>query len=191
VLYAGYLAPNILKWHWWRLNGYGFFAGMISGVIAALVFPAIWKTNQPLFIFPFILMISAIASIVVSLLTQPEDAKVLKSFYTSIRPWGFWGPINEKVMLENPAFERNKDFKRDMVNVAVGIIWQLTLSVLTIYFVIKEFKSMFITIAVTVVTSIILYFNWYKKLEKNVDLKGNQWVSQKKQPELQGQAAQE
>jgi Na+/proline symporter len=190
VLYAGYLAPNILKWHWWRLNGYGFFAGMISGVIAALIFPVIWKTNQPLFIFPFILLISAIASIAVSLVTQPEDAKVLKNFYTTIRPWGFWGPINEKVMQDNPSFERNKNFKRDMVNVAVGIIWQLTLSLLTIYFVIKEFKSMFITITVTIVTSVFLYFNWYKKLEKKEKLEGSTWVSQKKQPELQGQAAQ-
>ncbi|MEN6385365.1 MAG: sodium:solute symporter family protein [Phycisphaerales bacterium] len=189
VLYAGYLAPNVLKWHWWRLNGYGFFAGMISGVIAALVFPTIWKTNQPLYIFPFILAISAIASILVSLVTQPEDIKVLKSFYTSIRPWGFWGPVHEKVMHDDPSFERNKNFKRDMTNVAVGIIWQLTLSVLTIYFVIKEFKSMFITISICVATSIFLYFNWYKKLEKNVNLKGSQWVSQKKQPELQGQAA--
>jgi SSS family solute:Na+ symporter len=166
VLYAGYLAPNILKWHWWRLNGYGFFAGMISGVIAALVFPVIWKTNQPLYIFPFILVVSAIASVAVSLVTQPEDSKILKSFYTTIRPWGFWKPVYEMVKRENPSFKENKDFKRDMVNVAVGIIWQLTLSVLTVYFVIKEFKSMFITIAVTIATSIFLYFNWFKKLEK-------------------------
>ena len=30
LLYAGYIAPNILKWHWWRFNGYGYFAGMIA-----------------------------------------------------------------------------------------------------------------------------------------------------------------
>ncbi|OHB58725.1 MAG: sodium:solute symporter [Planctomycetes bacterium GWF2_42_9] len=188
ILYAGYLAPNVLKWHWWRLNGYGFFAGMTTGVVAALVFPLIWKTNQPLYIFPFILIISAIASVVVSLMTEPEDSEVLKKFYTTIRPWGFWKPIYKKVIIDEPLFKRNTDFKRDMANVAVGIIWQFTLSLMTIYFVIKEFKSMFITAAVTIATSIFLYFNWYKKLEKNDNLEGSQWVSQNKQPQLQGQA---
>ena len=30
-LYGGYTAPNILKWHWWRFNGYGYFWGMAAG----------------------------------------------------------------------------------------------------------------------------------------------------------------
>jgi hypothetical protein len=38
---------------------------------------------------------------------------------------------------------------------------------LTIYFVIREYKSMFIAIAICVVTSVFLYFNWFKKLEKD------------------------
>ena len=26
VLYGSYVGANILKWHWWRFNGEGFFA---------------------------------------------------------------------------------------------------------------------------------------------------------------------
>ena len=37
ALYGGYVAPNVLKWHWWRFNGQGYFAGMISGVVMAIV----------------------------------------------------------------------------------------------------------------------------------------------------------
>jgi len=166
ALYAGYLAPNVLKWHWWRLNGFGYFAGMISGVAGALIFPIFCEVS-PIYGFPFIFIVSAFASVIVSLLTEPEEQEILKKFYTSIRPWGFWKPVCQMVIKDNANFQRNKNFKRDMVNIAVGIVWQLTLSVLTIYFVIKEFKAMFITIAVTVVTSVFLYFNWFKKLERD------------------------
>ena len=30
-LIPAFVAPNVLKWHWWRFNGYGFFAGMVAG----------------------------------------------------------------------------------------------------------------------------------------------------------------
>ena len=35
--------PHVLKWHWWRFNSYGFFAGMVSGLVAALAFTGIDK----------------------------------------------------------------------------------------------------------------------------------------------------
>ncbi len=31
ALIPAFVAPNVLKWHWWRFNGYGFFAGMVGG----------------------------------------------------------------------------------------------------------------------------------------------------------------
>src|SRR3954467_6388125 len=36
ALWSGYAAPNILKWHWWRFNGWGYFYGMIAGIGGAL-----------------------------------------------------------------------------------------------------------------------------------------------------------
>ena len=71
------------------------------------------------------------------------------------------------VIKDDPEFKRNKDFKRDMVNISVGIIWQLSLAIIPIYFIIREYKAMWITIGVTVVTSVFLKFNWYNKLEKD------------------------
>ena len=41
ALWGGYTAPNVLKWYWWRFNGYGYFWGMLSGVGAALLLPAL------------------------------------------------------------------------------------------------------------------------------------------------------
>ncbi|OHB52645.1 MAG: sodium:solute symporter [Planctomycetes bacterium GWF2_41_51] len=185
-LYGGYLAPNVLKWYWWRLNGLGYFSGMAAGVFAALLFPFLFPKLSTINTFPLILVFSGIASIGVSLLTKPEDEETLKKFYTSVRPWGFWKPVYKMVLKDNPSFERNKDFKRDMVNISVGIVWQLSMPLVAIYFVIKNFQSMFITIAVTVVTSVFLHFNWFKKLDSE-NLKGSEWVSQKTQSAIQEQ----
>jgi SSS family solute:Na+ symporter len=30
-LWGGYTASNVLKWYWWRFNGYGYFWGMAAG----------------------------------------------------------------------------------------------------------------------------------------------------------------
>jgi SSS family solute:Na+ symporter len=36
-LWGGYTASNVLKWYWWRFNGYGYFWGMVTGIASALV----------------------------------------------------------------------------------------------------------------------------------------------------------
>ena len=85
----------------------------------------------------------------------------------SVRPWGFWKPIYEKVKKEYPEFERNKNFKKDMLNIVVGIIWQLSLMIVPIYMVIGKMAYMIIGIVILVVTSVILKFTWWNKLEEN------------------------
>ncbi len=32
ALYGAYVMANVLKWIWWRFNGYGYFWGMLTGV---------------------------------------------------------------------------------------------------------------------------------------------------------------
>lgn len=166
-LWGGYTAPNILKWYWWRFNGHGYFWGMITGIAAALVFPMLFPTLSALNSFPFILLLSTAAAIIASLSTAPEPDEILKKFYSTVRPWGFWQPIYEKVFQENPNFKKNKAFKRDMVNIVVGIIWQITLVVIPVYAIIKDFKSLWISIFILIITSIFLKKNWINKLEEN------------------------
>src|SRR5450631_4369262 len=40
-LWGGYTASNVLKWYWWRFNGYGYFWGMVAGISSALLMPKI------------------------------------------------------------------------------------------------------------------------------------------------------
>ncbi len=167
ALYAGYLAPNVLKWHWWRLNGFGYFAGMTSGVVGALAFPLFWPGVSGIFGFPFIFVLSFIVSVSVSLLTPPESQAVLGKFYCNVRPWGFWKPVYLKTIEEHTNFVRNSNFRRDMLNIAVGIVWQMTLTLVPIYFVLREFRRFWAAAAVLVITSVFLKKNWYDKLEKD------------------------
>lgn len=174
ALYGGYTAANLLKWYWWRFNSYGYFWGMVGGLIAAAVVPESMSVifgaeafgdAAPVYGFPAILIFSLIGCVAGSLLTPADDEEVLKNFYLKVRPWGFWRPIHDKVLAENPSLQKNRAFKRDMVNVAVGITWQTALTASGIYLVLQDFRSFAFSVAVVLVTSAILKLNWYDKME--------------------------
>lgn len=165
ALFGGYTAANLLKWYWWRFNSYGYFWGMMAGIVAAMVLPVLLPTYTALEAFPINLGLSALACVVGSLLTEPDDEEVLKEFYKKTRPWGFWKPIYNKLHAENPQVEPNKDFGRDMVNVVVGIVWQTAITASSIFLVIQDFRSMWISFVIVAVCTLILKYNWYDKME--------------------------
>ena len=98
-------------------------------------------------------------------MTKPESEELLIKFYTSVKPWGFWKPIREKVKSLNPDFQENKNFGRDMVNIVIGTIWQISLMAAPLAFVFKYWHLLFITVFIIIVTSYLLKKNWYEKLE--------------------------
>jgi Na+/proline symporter len=166
-LYGSYVAANVLKWYWWRFNGAGFFWGMVGGLIQALSFRSIFDGVLDLYTFPLMLLIALIGCIVGTLMTKPVDEEVLKSFYRNVRPWGFWGPIKEKVMAEDPSFVPNQGFKNDALNVLVGVIWQTSLVILPIYLVLQQALPILITAIIAIVCTAILKKTWYDKLPRN------------------------
>jgi SSS family solute:Na+ symporter len=54
-----------------------------------------------------------------------------------------------------------------MLNIAVGIVWQMTLTLVPIYFVLREFRRFWAAAAMLMITSVFLKKNWYDKLEKD------------------------
>jgi len=46
ALWGGYTASNVLKWYWWRFNGFGYFWGMVTGIISALLLSGILMLNN-------------------------------------------------------------------------------------------------------------------------------------------------
>ena len=168
-LWGGYTAANVLKWHWHRLNGFGYFWGMVVGIAAALFVPRYFPSSGlPTFAsFGIILGLSTLGCVLGSLLTKPEEMDVLKKFYKQVRPWGWWGPVHKAVLNDDPTFRRNTGFRRDAFNCVVAIIWQIPLWTIPVYFIFRSWKALWISIAVLVLTSVVLKFNWFDKLEKD------------------------
>jgi Na+/proline symporter len=165
ALWSGYAAPNILKWHWWRFNGWGYFYGMVAGIAGALALLVLPYEIQPLQAFPILMLISAIGAVGASLLSRPENEDVLVDFYTRTRPWGWWGPIQAAAQRRDPSFQPNRDFGWDAFNVIVGIVWQTAFVALPIYVVIHMWREAGICLAIIAVTSAILKRTWYDRLE--------------------------
>jgi solute:Na+ symporter, SSS family len=163
-LYGSYVGANVLKWYWWRFNGYGYFWGMVAGLAPALVFPLIWPDKLALYYFPYLLALSLIGCFLGTYMSAPTEIDTLKNFYKSVRPWGAWGPVRRLVEAEDPSFQRNRDFKRDAVNVVVGTIWQTGLVIMPFYLVLMKWRYLAAVIALIAVTSFFLKKNWYDKL---------------------------
>jgi Na+/proline symporter len=180
-LYSGFVVANVLKWYWWRFNGYGYFYGMVAGIGGAMVVPEIANTLiahnatvhelfkegfNMIYTFPVLFIFSLIGCIAGTLLTKPEDDAVLKQFYKTVNPWGWWGPIRAKVLAEDPAFAPNHNAVRDLTNVAVGIVWQLCLVTLPIYIVLRQWSWVGGILVLLLATSAYMKVNWYDRLEK-------------------------
>ena len=168
-LYGGYTAANILKWYWWRFNGYGYFWGMLVGIVSALAVPATLPTiapafHDPTYAFPVIVLLSFAGCIAGTLLTKPVETEVLKNFYRNVRPWGFWKPVHEMCVAEDPSLEPNNNAGRDLLNCVVGIGWQLTLVTIPLYVIFRDLRGTLISLAILISTSIFLKKFWYDRL---------------------------
>ncbi len=164
ALYGGYAAANVLKWVWWRFNGYGYFWGMLGGLIGSTVVPGLFPATPIIFLFPLILLIAFIGCMAGTFFWPPDQEAVLKSFYRQTRPWGFWKPVIAKIQEEDPHFIPNQEFRRDFFNVVVGIALQMTLVVMPMNLIIKDAVGFLSTITVFVITTILLKINWFDKL---------------------------
>jgi len=170
ALSSGFVAANLLKWYWWRFNGFGYFWGMISGILGAILFLGVERmvghSINALYTFPVLLTISMIGCLAGTFLSAPDDAATLRSFYRTVNPWGWWGPVRAQVMKEDPTFKPNRGAGRDLSNVAIGIVWQLCLVTLPIFIVLKHWTVAGLILALLVVTSVTLKFTWLDRLEK-------------------------
>jgi Na+/proline symporter len=138
ALYGGYAAANMLKWIWWRFNGYGYFGGMLAGLIGSTFLPPLFPDTPAIYLFPILLSLSLAGCFLGVFLFPAESDETLIHFYKKTRPWGFWKPIITKIQQTDPSFVPNKTFKKDAFNVMIGIIWQMSQVVLPMYFMLRH-----------------------------------------------------
>ena len=118
-----------------------------------------------LYWFPLMFALSMAGSIIGAYASAPTDMPVLKSFYSNVRPWGFWGPVKNAVMAGDPAFQPNKNFKLNMFNVVIGTIGQCCLTILPMYLILSRKMPLLVTIGLLAVVVIILKKTWWNKLK--------------------------
>jgi Na+/proline symporter len=164
-LYGGYIAANVFKWYWWRFNAHGFFWGMFAGVTGALVFSKFFSGIEFLYYFPLLFLLSIAGCLIGTYTAPPTDELVLKKFYSTVKPWGFWKPIHQLVVADDPSFLPNKRFKLDMFNVVLGIAAQCCLTVLPMYVVLWMKLPLLITIIILLIIIAVLKKTWWNKLE--------------------------
>ena len=136
----------------------------MSGIISALIFPYVFD-GLPLYYWPLLFLISLAGCFIGTYTAPPTETAVLINFYKTVRPWGFWRPVYEMVIIEDPSFQPNKRFKLDMFNVVLGIIAQLCLTILPMYLVLWMKFPLLITVLILGIIIIILKKTWWNKLE--------------------------
>jgi SSS family solute:Na+ symporter len=184
ALYGGYVAANFLKWIWWRFNGWGYFWGMFAGLIVASLQFALGQAKgslshgsflydlaqvQAIYLFPIIFGFSIFGCLLGTFLSKPTDIEVLRSFYTNVRPWGWWNPVYKTLKIEDQTFEKNNDFWKDMLNCLIGIVWQSSMILLPIFFIIRDYPKAITALIVFLATTTILKFTWLDKVRKIED----------------------
>jgi Na+/proline symporter len=174
ALYGGYACANVLKWIWWRFNGYGYFGGMLAGLIASTILLffkdailqglGIAGPVPDIYFFPVIFLFSLIGCLAGTFMTAPDNMDAVKSFYRQTRPWGWWGPVKKEVMQEDPSFIPNQDLGKDAFNILTGMAWQMAQVLIPIYLMIRDHTQLAIWVMVFFVTSWLLKKYWWDKL---------------------------
>jgi Na+/proline symporter len=186
TLAAGILPPNVLRWYWWRLNGWGYAAGVLGGMALSLgqavADNSLFSSPLPLYVgFPIIAIASTIVTITVTLLTRPADLSTLENFYENVQPAGAWSPIRERVLLRKPQFKRETPFRLEALNTLLALVGICALYVGTLYLILNRHLTAFACFSTTAIMCIALYFTWYKHLppsapmtsEEEMTLEGN------------------
>lgn len=164
ALGAGVVIPNVLRWYWWRMNGWGYAFGTLGGII--LSFVVLLFPDAPVYyVFPLICAASLVASIGVSLLTRPTDEEVLVRFYESVRPFGLWKPVSGKAVLPAERSSRRAESTSvAIVNVLLGMLAIAGLYLFPMYLVGHWYLRSMMWLALAAAAVLALRYTWYRYL---------------------------
>jgi len=167
---AGMIIPMMIRWYWWRINGYGYTIGLIAGTLAAVI----WKLVMPshvaeYYAFIFSGGLSLLGTIVGTLLTEPTGDGVLENFYNTTRPFGFWDRFKNRLQ-PSVIQSIDRENRRDIRSVLIALPWQVILFLFMMSLVFKTWLQTAILFVALVILSAMLYFNYFLKLSTEVKL---------------------
>jgi Na+/proline symporter len=164
---AGLLIPILVRWYWWRLNGYGFAVGIAAGIVAAII-QRVFLPDIPEYFAFIIATVSSLAGMIIgTYATKPTDENVLFEFYKRTRPFGFWGPTRKKIV--QPIMEKiNQENRRDIFSTFMAVPWQVILFLTGMAVIMKRWDEFSWLLLILVALSFGLYFNWFRHLSREV-----------------------
>jgi solute:Na+ symporter, SSS family len=166
---SGVLIPQLLRWYWWRFNGYGFAIGTFAGTITAIMVKILFGQIPEYYLFIVSSGASLMGCILGTYLTPVTDMAVLENFYKNTRPFGLWGRVSKSLTPTTMAGIKT-EHRRDIISVIIAVPWQVCLFLSGMMLIFKRWDTFFILLATLLVLSVLLYYNWYRHLHKEVSV---------------------
>lgn len=161
------IMPNVLRWYWWRLNGWGYAAGTIGGIVLSLV--VLFFPDMPMYVqFPLISIGSLVACLVVSLTTAPAEGETLRAFYRTVRPFGGWRPVRTACGLSGRELADPAESPwRTVWNTAIACCGVTGMYLFSMYLIGHWYWRAGVWFGVFLCAAVVLYFTWYRWLPGN------------------------
>lgn len=162
-LMAGQLAPGLLRLYWWRCNAWGCVGGAVFGAIGAIAQRLLYPEMNEIYQFLFTAGLSFVGCIGASLLTAPTPLPVLRNFYRTTRPFGFWGPLRDEIVGPERA-AMDKENRNDIIAIPFTLLWQVTLFLLPMQLVTKTYEAFWWTLPLFLIGSAGMYLFWWRPM---------------------------
>ena len=160
---AGMIIPQLVRWYWWRLNGWGYAVGTVFGMIAAVIQKLLFPEWPEYVSFSFAAGISLAGTLLGTYLTEPTGRDVLVNFYKVTRPFGWWGPVR-RGFAPGALAKIHAENRRDIVSIFMAVPWQVVLFLTWMTIIMRRWDEFTVLLVILVLLSGGLYFNWFRHL---------------------------
>ncbi|MBS4036254.1 MAG: sodium:solute symporter [Ignavibacterium sp.] len=164
---AGMVVPLLLRWYWWRMNGFGFTAGTVFGMGTAIVQKLFYPEATEYMSFAILLVSSFSATIIGTLLTEQTSKETLINFYKTTRPFGFWKPI-KSLLPDEKKTQINSENRRDIIAISFALPWQIVLFLTGMTVILRRMDLFIYLFVLLIFLSIGLYYFWFRHLSDEV-----------------------
>ena len=137
---AGMFIPQVIRWYWWRFNGYGFAIGTAMGMTSAVIVKGFGGPLPEYSSFLIASGSSLIGCVIGTYMTAPTEDSVLVNFYKITRPFGLWGSVRKTISADVQALI-NEENRRDIIAIFFAVPWQIVLFLTGLMIVMKQWYN--------------------------------------------------
>lgn len=159
----GMMVPIILRLYWWRFNGGGFAIGMLTGTAAAIFQRCAEPQMDPQFQLLSIGGVGLVASVLGALLTPPTDPDVLRHFYRTTWPFGFWKHLKEELP-DAIKDQVTREHRRDIAAIPFAMTFQVMIFLAPMLLLIRNWAAFAVSSLIGAAALLGLYRIWLRHI---------------------------